>query len=262
MKLSQLCFYHRAFSLHLKKWIYIVGAICVAWALIFTFVFIFLCDPVHQQWTVDRVGSCMDQILVLKCIIMTNVITDLLIFVLPIYTVWNLQMRRTEKLAVISCFVLGLAYVPNLTLYVSLNQTLTSSFRCVIIGIIRFWQIFVIDLVGNLTGTSLTTFMLCTVELMLAGLCINIPMLRPFYIRFRAKYNSSSIDKSRQQNTFGYPHTGHLAQPRQGHHTTWIELVCTEIDNKLLWALLIFLFRNRITTMRQVVTTTVAPNGS
>lgn len=109
MKLSQLCFYHRAFSLHLKIWIYIVGAICVAWALIFTFVFIFLCDPVHQQWTIDRVGSCMDQILVLKCIIMTNVITDLLIFVLPIYTVLNLQMRRTEKLAVISCLVLGLA---------------------------------------------------------------------------------------------------------------------------------------------------------
>lgn len=99
-----------------------------------------------------------------------------------------------------------------------------------IIGIIRFWQIFVIDLVGNLTGTSLTTFMLCTVELMLAGLCINIPMLRPFYIRFRAKYKSSSADKSEPQNTFGSSHTGHLAQPRQGHHTTWIELVSSDLS--------------------------------
>jgi hypothetical protein len=48
---------------------------------------------------------------------------------------------------------------------------------CVVIGIVRFWQIFVIDLIGSLTGTSLTTFMLVTIELMLAGLCINIPML-------------------------------------------------------------------------------------
>lgn len=51
----------------------------------------------------------MDQILVLKCIIMTNVITDLFIVILPIWTVWQLQMRKTEKLAVIACFALGLA---------------------------------------------------------------------------------------------------------------------------------------------------------
>lgn len=34
--------------------------------------------------------------------------------------------------------------------------------------------------------------MLCSLELILAGLCINIPMLRPFYIRLRAKYKGSS----------------------------------------------------------------------
>lgn len=109
MKLSQLCFYHRAFSLHLKKWIYGVAAICIIWVLTFTFIFIFLCNPVRQQWTIDRIGSCLDQIMVLKCIIMTNVVTDLFIVILPIYTVWNLQMRKTEKMAVIACFALGLA---------------------------------------------------------------------------------------------------------------------------------------------------------
>ncbi|KXH67555.1 hypothetical protein CSAL01_04323 [Colletotrichum salicis] len=113
---------------------------------------------------------------------MTNVVTDLLIVILPIWTVWKLQMRKTEKLAVIACFVLGL--------------------ECCVIGIVRFWQIYVIDLIGNLTGTSLTTFMLCTVELMLAGLCINIPMLRPFYLRWRAKYKSSSLENSNSQSAF------------------------------------------------------------
>lgn len=85
----------------------------VAWALVFTFMFIFLCSPIKQQWTIERVGHCMDQIEVLKAIIMSNVVTDLFIFALPIPTVLRLQMRKTEKVAVISCFALGLAYVSS-----------------------------------------------------------------------------------------------------------------------------------------------------
>jgi hypothetical protein len=111
LKLSQLCFYWRAFSFKLVKWIYLVGAIVISWGLAFTFVFIFHCDPVQQQWSLERIGHCVDQILVLKCIIITNVVTDLFIFILPIRTVLDLQMRKTEKFAVISCFALGLGYV-------------------------------------------------------------------------------------------------------------------------------------------------------
>lgn len=109
LKLSQLCFYYRAFGHQLKIWIYAFGAIVAAWALVFSLVFIFLCDPVEQQWTIDRIGHCMDQVLVLKCIIMTNVITDLMIILLPVSTVWKLQMRRTEKFAILSCFLIGFA---------------------------------------------------------------------------------------------------------------------------------------------------------
>lgn len=101
--------------------------------------------------------------------------------------------------------------------------------RCVIIGIVRFWQIFVIDLIGNLTGTSLTTFMLCSIELMLAGLCINIPMLRPFYIRLRAKYKSSESGSRTRQTAFkssrSVPLTDSQPECGHGHHTAWIELV-------------------------------------
>ncbi|KAF4831246.1 Satratoxin biosynthesis SC1 cluster protein 4 [Colletotrichum tropicale] len=205
LKLSQLWFYHRAFSLQLSRWIYVVAGIVVVWALTFTFLFIFLCDPISQQWTVMRIGHCMDQILVLKCIIMTNVITDLFIVILPIWTVWQLQMRKTEKFAVISCFALGLA--------------------CCVIGIVRFVLIFTIDLIGNLTGTSITTFMLCTIELMLAGLCINIPMLRPFYVRWRARYKSSSMENSNEQSGYKHGSSNQLkVQPKPGQYTAWIEL--------------------------------------
>jgi len=218
LKLSQLFLYKRAFSLQLRYWIYLVGAIVLIWGLVFTFVFIFLCDPVSQQWTLQRIGHCMDQITMLKCLIMTNVLTDLMIVILPMWTVWQLQMRMAEKVAVLSCFAIGLA--------------------CVVIGIVRFWQIYVIDLLGNFTGTSLTTFTLCTVELMLAGICISIPMLRPFYLRWRQTHKSSSSASGGMSGLHSEPVSlkGQHVHPRVGHviptgtndpgnYTAWIELV-------------------------------------
>lgn len=124
LKLSQLALYHRVFQLQLRLAVYIVGGIVVAWAIIFNFVFIFLCDPISQQWTIERVGHCMDQMLLLKCLILSNMATDLMIVVIPIRCVWQLQMRKTEKLAVLACFGLGLA--------------------CVVISIARFILIYTI----------------------------------------------------------------------------------------------------------------------
>lgn len=88
-------------------------------------------------------------------------------------------------------------------------------------------QIYTIDLIGNLTGTSLTTFMLCTVELMLAGLCINIPMLRPFYLRLRSKYKSNSMGNSGGHGSLKASGSRQLgdAPPRPANYMAWIELV-------------------------------------
>jgi hypothetical protein len=109
LKMSQIALYARVFALQLRAMIYGVAVVVVLWAIIFNFVFIFLCDPIAQQWTLSRIGHCMDQILLLKCLIMTNLVTDLFIVVLPIRSVWQLQMRKTEKIAVLACFGLGFA---------------------------------------------------------------------------------------------------------------------------------------------------------
>ncbi|QDS70014.1 hypothetical protein FKW77_003597 [Venturia effusa] len=207
LKMSQLMLYLRVFAARLSKWAYGTSAIVVAWAVTFNFLFMFLCDPIQQQWTVERVGHCMDQILLLKCLIMTNLVTDLAIVILPIWSVWQLQMRRTEKFAVIACFGLGGA--------------------CVFISLSRFIQLYTIDLVGNLTGTSLTTFMLCSLELILAGLCINIPMLRPFYIRLRAKYKNPSLGSGSGLGDHKVSKSWQISEIhiRPEKDLTWLELV-------------------------------------
>ncbi|KAM0692428.1 hypothetical protein Q7P36_008631 [Cladosporium allicinum] len=218
LKLSQLCLYNRVFHLHLRYWIWTGTSLVIIWAVAFTFSFIFLCSPIKQQWSLERLGHCIDQITVLKSLIATNIVTDVFIFILPIRSVWKLQMRKTEKIAVISCFALGAA--------------------CVIIGIVRFWQIYVINLIGNLTGTSLTTFMLCSIELMLAGLCVNIPMLRPFYLRWRTKHKmSQGGSQAFNQGTGGFKsiRSDPLAENQPAHgpakHTAWIELDDKEHDS-------------------------------
>ncbi|OHE99332.1 hypothetical protein CORC01_05373 [Colletotrichum orchidophilum] len=101
---------------------------------------------------------------------------------MPIRTVWQLQMRQTERLAVIACFAIGLT--------------------CCVIGIFRFWQLLVVNIGGNLTGTSLTTFMFCTVELMLGGLCTNVPTLQSFYVQWRAKRRASELEDANSQSEF------------------------------------------------------------
>jgi hypothetical protein len=118
IKLSQLALYLRVFNKELRIPIYVLSTVVTLWAIIFNFFSIFLCDPVSQQWTTNRIGHCMDQILLLKCLIMTNMVTDLFIVALPVRYVWRLQMRKTEKVAVLACFGLVLA--------------------CVVISIVRF----------------------------------------------------------------------------------------------------------------------------
>lgn len=78
-------------------------------------------------------------------------------------------------------------------------------------------------------GTSLTSFMFCTVELMLTGLCINIPMLQSFYLLYRAEYKNSQLSRTPSQESSSRPREGQQVpplQPNRGDYSAWIELVC------------------------------------
>ena len=66
--------------------------------------------------------------------------------------------------------------------------------------------------------------MLCTVELMLAGLCINIPMLRPFYIRLRAKYKTTHSSRD-ARSELKLSRGDNLSPSQPGTYMAWIELV-------------------------------------
>ena len=69
---------------------------------------------------------------------------------------------------------------------------------------------------------------------MLAGLCINIPMLRPFYLQWRAKYKTQSMSNSGRVSALKRSGTGGLGsqQARPGHYTQWMELVSRTLSTR------------------------------
>ena len=81
-----------------------------------------MCSPIKQQWTINRIGYCVDQMLILKFYIVVNFFTSLGVVCIPMWTVWNLNMSKVERIVVTACFACG--------------------FGVCIIGIIRFVLIF------------------------------------------------------------------------------------------------------------------------
>jgi hypothetical protein len=107
-KLSILLMYYRIFHFpYFKKMAYAIGAFIIAWVICITFLFVFICVPVEKLWYPDLPGRCINQVGTWIANAASTIISDLVILTLPIPQVWALQLRKTEKAAVILAFCLG-----------------------------------------------------------------------------------------------------------------------------------------------------------
>lgn len=110
-KLSILLFYLRFCTTRaFKISIYCTMAFLVAWTINWTFLVTFQCVPVEAYWRLPKSGD--------HCIPLqnemhllhgsTNLVTDILVLLLPVPTVWSLQMPMRQKLTLIGVFTLGI----------------------------------------------------------------------------------------------------------------------------------------------------------
>lgn len=81
----------------------------MVWAIIETFLSIFNCKPISAFWTTK--GTCLDfrQFAIGYAIV--NIITDFAVWLMPIPSVWKIQLPRAQKIALSLIFALGLLYV-------------------------------------------------------------------------------------------------------------------------------------------------------
>ncbi|KAL5364389.1 putative integral membrane protein [Aspergillus floccosus] len=95
--------------------LYIITTLNVIVGLLFFFFSIFQCKPIDFFW--DRMtkrGTCLDPDLLLGIVYLYTVmaaVTDFTIGLLPIFMIWNLQMRRRTKFSL--AVILGLGIVAS-----------------------------------------------------------------------------------------------------------------------------------------------------
>ncbi|KAE8377588.1 hypothetical protein BDV26DRAFT_293061 [Aspergillus bertholletiae] len=107
VKLSLLLLYRRIFvSSRFLIIVYVVGAAVSVWVTIMAFLAIFNCKPISAFWTGQ--GQCIPfkQFAIGYAIV--NIITDLAVWLMPIPSMWKLQLPTAQKIALTLIFVLGL----------------------------------------------------------------------------------------------------------------------------------------------------------
>ncbi|KAH8201472.1 hypothetical protein TruAng_004396 [Truncatella angustata] len=153
IKLSVLFFYLRMFASHsLKRATKVVIAFVSLWSIGNILQVFLICRPFAATYDPTVPGTCGDQVGSFIAIGAFNIITDVIIFFLPIWTIWHLQMKTRAKVGVLAVFLIGI---------------LTSVF-----GICRIVSLLSVDLKNDLTGTMVYADFLSTVEPNLAIICV------------------------------------------------------------------------------------------
>ena len=111
IKLSCMFFYRRIFSGGTKlniATLSIIGFI-IAWTIAFFFTLLFICGRhLDYAWTtIANELKCNNVSGVQDSFAVTDVLTDLIVWIFPLPLVWSLQMSRGRKVAVSLIFLLG-----------------------------------------------------------------------------------------------------------------------------------------------------------
>jgi hypothetical protein len=111
IKIAVLLYYRRIFSIKAFRIINdaLIG-LTLAWGIAFTLVIIFQCNPISTLWEkfeFEFAPYCIDVLDFYMSVAVSDLILDVIIFILPIPQIWQLQLRTKQKFAVAGIFLLG-----------------------------------------------------------------------------------------------------------------------------------------------------------
>ncbi len=109
IKLSFLFQYYRVLAVQTRmRYIYIASIVVVGgWALSQVLVGIFACNPVSGFWDSSIKAKCIPNIPQWYINAGGNIITDVLVFALPLPAIWRLQLPKASKIVLLFVFSLG-----------------------------------------------------------------------------------------------------------------------------------------------------------
>jgi hypothetical protein len=65
------------------------------------------CWPIEGNWSPTPIGKCVDFFKLYKSMVVSDVLLDGLVLIIPMYPVWQLQMPTRQKISVSGIFLLG-----------------------------------------------------------------------------------------------------------------------------------------------------------
>ena len=107
-KFSVLLFYNRIFSIpKFRTVLYILASTVAAWWIAMQFTVIFECTSIDFSWDQRGKGHCinLDKFFLGQAI--PNIVTDIVLLAIPLPMIWNLQLPRSQKVALSGVFLLG-----------------------------------------------------------------------------------------------------------------------------------------------------------
>lgn len=100
-KLSLIILYHRINpSRPFRFVLYAIAFVCTTYTVVFTIVLSIPCNPLKDGST-----TCLNNLALAQAIL--NISTDGMLILMPVVTVWDLQMARKQKVAVGLILTLG-----------------------------------------------------------------------------------------------------------------------------------------------------------
>ncbi|KAL2256213.1 hypothetical protein VTK26DRAFT_2018 [Humicola hyalothermophila] len=161
-KLTFLLQYYRILGTgYMKKVILAAGVFVALWSISQLLVVIFTCSPIHKFWLPETPGRCIPNIPFWYYNAAGNILTDVIIFVLPLPVLTRLNLRKNQKLGLIGVFSLGF-------------------FTCAI-SVIRIQYLKLSD---DVTWDNVASSCWSISELCSGITCACLPTLRPLLSRF------------------------------------------------------------------------------
>ena len=107
-KYSILLFYRRLFpSKSILRLLQVVASVVLAWQIAIIAGIIWQCRPVQKAWDITVPGTCIDVAKLFLGNAIPNIITDVVIIMIPLPLTWNLQLPRSQRLLLCGVFLTG-----------------------------------------------------------------------------------------------------------------------------------------------------------
>ncbi|KAL0932641.1 uncharacterized protein CTRU02_211604 [Colletotrichum truncatum] len=181
IKMTFLLQYWRVLAIHKMKKVFMVAMFVVGcWSISQLLVEIFICTPIPTFWDKDVKGTCIPNYPQWYINAAGNIITDLIVFILPLPVIGKLKLARGQKFVLLGIFCLGF-------------------FTCTI----SFIRIRFLHLAEDFTWDNVETAGWSVGELCCGLTCACLPTFRPLVSRFIPAL-SSRITKSSKYNGYGF----------------------------------------------------------